>query len=320
MTHGSAARSVRRDADDDVLSGLRAPRKHLPSRLLHEGAGAELFERVTALDSYYPARTELALLRQHAATIAHHVGPEARIVEPGGNDVIPTRQLLTSLERPSSYVAIDLAHDQLQRLALVLRGANPKLEVQQVTADYLRGMDLPVPQHEWRRTLMFFPASRIGHLEPSEARAFLKLLADAAGSERLLLLGADSTRDPRPLHRAYDDEYGATSQLNKHVLAHLNATRGATFDLDEFEHRAVWNDAASRMELHLVSMRRQVVQIDDTSITFAECESIVTEHSYKHTPVAMQAILAAAGWRPRHVFTATQVPYRLWLCEPLTWS
>lgn len=320
MTYGSAARSPRRDEEDDVLAGLRAPRKQLPNRLLYDAAGAELFEHVTALDGYYPARTELALLRQHAATIAHHVGPEARVVEPGGVDATLSRMLLTALERPSSYAAIDLAHDQLQRSASLLRAALPKLEVQPVTADYPRGFDLPVPQHEWRRTLMFFPASRIGNLEPSEARSFLKLLAEAAGPERLLLLGADGTRDPKLLHRAYDDDSGVTAQFDKHVLAHLNATRGATFDLDSFEHRAVWNEAASRIEMHLVSLRRQVVRIDDTSITFGECESIVTEHSYKHTPVAMQAILASAGWRPRHVFTATQVPYRLWLCEPLTWS
>jgi len=319
MTHGSAARSLRR-AEDDVLAGLRARRKHLPNRLLYDAAGAELFEHVTALDGYYPARTELALLRQHAATISHHVGPEARVVEPGGVDATLSRLLLSALERPSSYVAIALAQEQLQRSASLLRAAHPKLEVQEVTADYARGFDLPVPQHEWRRSLMFFPASRIGHLEPSEARSFLKLLADTGGPDRLLLLGADGTRDLKLLHRAYDDEHGVTAQFDKNVLAHLNMTRGATFDLDGFEHRAVWNDAASRVEMHLVSMRRQVVQVDDTSITFAECESIVTEHAYKHTPVAMQAILALAGWRPRHVFTATQVPYRLWLCEPLTWS
>lgn len=320
MTHGSAAHSVRRNEDDDVLGGLRAPRKHLPNRLLYEGQGAELFERVTTSDAYYPARTELALLRQHAATLAHHIGPEARIVEAGGTDSIRTRLVLSALERPSSYVAIDLAHDQLQRSTALLRTAFPTLEVQPVTADYLRGLDLPVPQHEWRRTLLMVPGSRLGNLEPSEACAFLKLLADAAGPDRLLLFGADSTREPRLLHRAYDDEYGVAGEFNKHVLAHLNATRGATFALDGFEHRTLWNDAASRIELHLASVRRQVVQIDDTSISFNDGESIVTEHSYKHTPVAMHAILASAGWRPRHVFTATQVPYRLWLCEPLTWS
>jgi len=319
MTRGSAARSLRRHEEDDVLSGLRAARKHLPSRLLRE-AGAELFEQVTAQDGYYPARTELALLRQHAKTFAHHVGAEPRVVETGHIDAIRSRLLLSALERPTSYVPVDLAHDPIARSASLLKTAFPKLDVQPVIADPTRRFDLPAPQHEWRRTLLFVPGAQIGNLEPSEARAFLKMLGEIAGDDRLLLLGADGTRDPALLDRAYDDESGVTAAFDKRVLTHLNATRGATFDVDAFDHHAVWNDAASRVELHLVSRSRQTVTIDDTTISIAAGESIITEHSYKHTPVALQALLATAGWRPRHVFTATEVPYRLWLCEPLTWT
>lgn len=320
MTDGSAARPLRRSDEDEVISGLRAPHKHLPCKLLYDAAGAELFEQITTLDAYYPTSVELSLLRQHASTIAHHVGPEARVIEPGSGECVKIRILLKALERPSGYVPIDVAHEQLQHAASLLRTEFPKLEVQPVTADYTRGFELPAPQHEWRRTLMFFPGSTIGNFEPGEAREFLQMLADIAGPERLLLLGADGTRDPNLLHRAYDDEHGVTAAFDKNVLAHLNKTRGATFDLDGFEHRAVWNAAASRVEMHLVSLRRQVARIDGVTVTFAPGESIVTEHCYKHTPVAMQAILASAGWRPRHIFTATQVPYRLWLCEPLVWN
>lgn len=316
MTQGSAARSVRRCEEDDVLAALLAPRKHLPSRLLYDDAGAELLEQLMGLECFYPAATELGLLRQHGSTIAHHVGAEARVIEPGCADGVGSRILVSALERPSSYVPIDLAPELLRRSASLMRAALPKLEVQPLAADFLRGFEPPVPQHEWRRTLMYVPGSRIGTLEPSEARAFLKMLGKVAGPERLLLLGADGTRDPELLHRAYDDEYGVTAELHKHVLAQLNATRGATFDLDRFEHRAEWNEAASRVEQQLVSLRRQIVRIEDVTLTFAEGESISMGHCYKHTPGAMQAILAASGWRPRHVFTAPHVPFRLWLCEP----
>jgi uncharacterized SAM-dependent methyltransferase len=135
----------------------------------------------------------------------------------------------------------------------------------------------------------------------------------------MLLIGADATRDPEKLLAAYDDPHGLTAAFDKNVLAHLNRTRGATFNLDAFEHRAVWNGEASRIEMHLVSKTQQIVRIGVSStIAFAPGESIVTEHCYKHTPQAFQALLAGAGWKPRQVFTATEVPYRLWLCEPLT--
>jgi L-histidine Nalpha-methyltransferase len=300
-----------------VLDGLRAPRKRLPCRLLYADAGAELFERICTLDAYYPTRTELALLEQHLPQIAQHVGPAARVIEPGSGEGKKTRMLLHALEAPSSYVPIDIAHDQLRRMAAMLRRELPAVEIEPLTADYSEPFELPVPQHAFKRTLVFFPGSTIGNFEPGEARAFLARLAHLAGDNRMLLLGADATRDPDVLLRAYDDPQGVTAAFDKNALAYLNATRGATFDLDAFEHRAVWNAAASRIEMHLVSTRRQTAFVSGERIAFAEGEPIVTEHCYKHTPAAMHALLAMSGWRPRQVFTAAATPFRLWLCEPL---
>ena len=308
--------ALRYDEDDDVLAGLRSPRKQLPCRLLYADGGDELFERICALDAYYPTRTELALLDAHLPQIAHHVGPAARVIEPGSGDGRKTRRLLRALESPSSYVPIDIAHDQLRRMADELRGELSGIGIEPVTADYTEPFELPVPQHAFRRTLVFFPGSTIGNFEPGDARRFLAQLADLAGEDRMLLLGADATREPAVLRRAYDDELGVTAAFNKNVLAHLNRTRGATFDLDAFDHRAIWNAEASRVEMHLVSRRRQTVMVSGQRILFTEGEPIVTEHCYKHTPAAMHALLAMSGWRPRQVFTATAVPFRLWLCEP----
>ena len=293
---------------DDILAGLRAPRKRLPSRLLR----TELVERICRLDAYYPARLEQALLAENIANIAHQVGPHARVIEPGGGEGVKTRMLLHALEQPRMYVPVDTAHDQLLRTAAALRADLPDLEVSPVTHDYTQMFDLPVPQHAIAQTLVFVPGSMVGGFEPSEARTMLAQLGQIAGPDRLLLLGADATRDVDAITRAYDDE-----MFTKHILARLNATRGATFDLDGFEHRAVWNAASSRIELSLVSRSRQVVQLDNDVIAFARGESIDVSYSYKHTPAAMQAILLGAGWRLRQVFTSRERPVRLWLGEPL---
>jgi dimethylhistidine N-methyltransferase len=308
--------ALRYDEDDDVLAGLRSPRKQLPCRLLYTDGGDELFERICTLDAYYPTRTELSLLDAHLPQIARCVGPAARVIEPGSGDGRKTQRLLRALESPAGYVPIDIAHDQLQRMAERLRGELPGVQVEPVTADYTEAFELPVPQHAFRRTLVFFPGSTIGNFEPGQARRFLAQLAQLAGPERMLLLGADATREPSLLLRAYNDEHGVTAAFNKNVLAHLNRTRGATFDLDAFDHRAVWNADASRVEMHLVSRRRQTVAISGQRIMFGAGEPIVTEHCYKHTPAAMHALLGMAGWRPRQVFTAQNAAFRLWLCEP----
>ena len=220
------ARPLRSEDHDDVLAGLLAPRKHLPVRLLYDPTGAELFNRITTLDAYYPTRSEHELMDDHLHAIAQQIGPEARIIEPGAGEGIKPRKLLRALDRPSSYVAIDVAHDQLQRMASKLRQEMPALEVQTLTADYTQPFELPAPQHAWRCSTVFFPGSTIGNFEPAEARAFLAMLGRVAGDHRMLLLGADATRDPALLQRAYDDEAGVTAQFNKNVLGH-QPQRGA---------------------------------------------------------------------------------------------
>ena len=306
--------------EDDVIAGLRAPRKHLPCRLLYDAVGAELFESITRVDDYYPTRDETELLDRHLPQIALQVGMHARVIEPGCGDGHKTRRLLRALDRPSSYVGIDVAHEQLAQFTHHLRVDMPDVDVQGVAADYTQPFVLPTPGHAWKKTLVFFPGSTIGNFEPPDARSFLAMLGQIAGDDRLLLVGADATRDVPVLLRAYDDPLGVTAEFNKNVLRRLNRERGATFDLDCFEHRAVWNAEASRIEMHLVSTCRQIVRVGKQTFAFAAGESIVTEHCYKHSPMAMQAILGSAGWRPRQVFTSTHHPYRLWLCEPIVWA
>ncbi|HLL22336.1 MAG TPA: L-histidine N(alpha)-methyltransferase [Kofleriaceae bacterium] len=306
--------------EDDVLAGLAAPKKHLPCRLLYDAQGAELFESIMRVDDYYPTRTELELLGLHLPQLAQAIGRDARVIEPGCGDGTKTRMLLRGLDRPSSYVGIDVAREQLGHLTHGLRVDMPDLDVQGLVADYTQPFVLPTPQHGWKKSVVFFPGSTIGNFEPNDARSFLSMLGQIAGDERLLLLGADGTREVSTLLRAYDDPLGVTAEFNKNVLRRLNRERGATFDLDCFEHRAVWNAEHSRVEMHLVSTCRQIVRVDNQTVAFTAGESIVTEHCYKHSPMAMQAILGGAGWRPRQVFTSAQHPYRLWLCEPIVYA
>jgi L-histidine Nalpha-methyltransferase len=113
-----------------------------------------------------------------------------------------------------------------------------------------------------------------------------------------------------------DDSEGVTAAFAINALAHLNRTRHATFDPTKFRYRALWSEAYSRVEMQLVSTCEQTVQVDGEAIRFRDGEPLVTEYSYKHSPQAMRGILHAAGWQVRQVFTATEQPMRLWLCEP----
>jgi dimethylhistidine N-methyltransferase len=302
-------------ADDDLLAGLRTPRKHLPCKLLYDARGAELFEQICELDEYYPYRSELALLEQSLPAIARAIGSSARVIEPGSGAGQKTRMLLGALDRPASYIPIDISAEQLATTARELRAQFSGLEIMPLAADYTASFALPAAPRGTGRSLVFFPGSTIGNFEPADARRFLARFAAIAGPDSSIVLGADCNADPETLLPAYDDPQGVTAAFDLNLLAHLNRTRGTSFDLSAFMHRAVWNAARSRIEMHLVSRRRQTVDLGGESIEFERGESIVTEHCYKHPPGVLAALLEDSGWRVRQVFTDPAGRMRLWLGE-----
>lgn len=298
---------------DDVIAGLQAPQKSLPCRLLYDAEGAELFERICELPEYYPTRTEIALLEEHLPEICETVGARARVIEPGSGAGSKTRMLLSALESPSGYVPIDVAADQLRDNAEALRRQYPGLEVQPVLGDYNGALAIPAPSQPHQRSLVFFPGSTIGNFEPDAAVRFLARFAELAGPGGMLLLGADSNQDPASLVPAYDDAQGVTAAFDRNLLAHLNRSHRARFELASFAHRAVWNEAASRVEMHLVSQRDQVVSVGGHAISFARGEAIVTEHCYKHSRPALEALLGRAGWRVERSYFDARQRMGLWL-------
>jgi len=300
---------------DDVLAGLRAPHKTLPCRLLYDARGAELFEQICTLDEYYPTRSELALLDAHLPELARAIGPQARVIEPGSGAGLKTRMLLAALDRPASYIPIDVSAEQLATTADDLRAAFPALEVVPIAGDYNAALALPSGLAPAGRTAVFFPGSTIGNFEPADARGFLTRLGVLAGPGAVLVLGADANQDPDELLRAYDDAQGVTAAFDLNLLAHLNRTRGATFELSAFMHRAVWDATRSRIEMHLVSRRRQVVEVSGEAFQLERGEAIVTEHCYKHPPAVLAGLLADAGWRVRETFVDPRGRMRLWLGE-----
>ncbi|MEO6772424.1 MAG: L-histidine N(alpha)-methyltransferase [Kofleriaceae bacterium] len=298
---------------DEVLTGLGQPIKQLPCKLLYDAAGAELFERITEVEDYYLTRAEHALLAAELPAIAQLVGSHARVIEPGSGAGKKTRMLLGALERVATYVPIDVSADQLAANADALRAEFPGLEVRPVRGDYTQAIELPGSARPHQRTVVFFPGSTIGNFEPDAARQFLAGLAALAGPDAMLLLGADANANRDELLRAYDDREGVTAAFDLNVLAHINRTHDASFDLDQFMHRAVWNAAKSRIEMHLVSKRAQTVRVGRATVTFARGEPIVTEHCYKHAPAALAQILSDSGWAVARTFDDPARRMRLWL-------
>ena len=155
------------------------------------------------------------------------------------------------------------------------------------------------------RRLVLYIGSSIGNFEPNEAARLLRRVRAGLEIGDSMLLGVDLVKDEATLVAAYDDARGVTAAFNKNVLVRLNRELDADFDVEAFEHRAVWNQAKSRMEMHLVSPCAQQVNIDelDMTIDFAAGETIHTENSYKYRPGQAEALLAETGFTPVKTWT-----------------
>jgi dimethylhistidine N-methyltransferase len=172
----------------------------------------------------------------------------------------------------------------------------PNLEILPVCADYLQPVVLPAPRRKAARNVVYFPGSTLGNFEPSEALEFLRRIAKVSGRGGGLLIGVDLQKDQSVIEAAYNDKAGVTAEFNLNLLAHINRETGANFDLSKWQHRAIYNAEAGRIEMYLISTIDQTVRIQDRQFHFRAGEKILTEHSYKHTPEGFIALARQAGF------------------------
>jgi L-histidine Nalpha-methyltransferase len=310
LTHPSLRARLHRTADwelvTDVLRGLRSSPKRLSPTYFYDERGSQLFERICAVPEYYITRTETAILAAHAPQIASVIGEDTLLVELGSGASTKTRLLLDQLPGLAAYVPVDISRTHLLESARRVAESYPQLEVHPVCADFTQPFSLPNIQREGARVVVFFPGSTIGNFDTQAAIELLWTTRDTAGPGGALLIGYDLVKEADILQRAYNDAAGVTAAFNLNVLARLNRELGADFDLVEFQHEAIWVPGASRVEMHLVSLRDQEVTIAGETVAFAEGEHVVTEHCHKYTPQAFARLAAAAGWQVRHTWTDEQ--------------
>jgi dimethylhistidine N-methyltransferase len=283
---------------DDVFEGLSREQKELPCKYFYDDRGSELFNTICGLDEYYPTRTETALLQAHGREMADLIGPGVCLIEFGCGPLLKTRLLLDALRSPAAFVPIDISADHLLQSAAGLAADYPNLEVLPVVADFTRPVKLPDKARKASENRIgFFPGSTIGNFDHAGAADFLATVADMVGGGGALLIGVDLKKDEDILVRAYDDAQGVTAAFNRNVLERINRELGGCFDIETFRHRALYNGAEGRIEMHLVSEKDQTVTVHDRDFTFTKGETIHTENSYKYHVEEFSSLAAGAGFR-----------------------
>lgn len=285
----------------DVIQGLTKPEKQLSAKYLYDQKGSALFESITNLPEYYPTRTELAIFQENAEEMRLQAGNAHTIVEYGSGSSKKIQKLISLFHELNEYLAIDISKEFLYESCLELAKLHPDLTIKAVCGDYTHKLPLPVEKD--RKKIVFFPGSTIGNFEPEEAQDFLRNTAESLSAGDGLIIGVDTKKDRSILEQAYDDAQGVTAAFNLNLLERLNRELHADFQLEQFEHKAVYNEVEGRIEMHLRSLTNQQVTIAGQPVVFAQGETIHTENSYKYSPGEFQHLASQCLFTPIHVWT-----------------
>ena len=307
----------------DALAGLTATPKSLPPKWFYDAQGSALFEKITGLPEYYPTRAERSILTAAAAEIAG-LSRARVLVELGSGSSEKTRLLLSALRAAGSlraYVPVDVSESALVGAEEALAVEYPGLAVHAIVSDFEQYLGLE-PNADGEGTagprLVAFLGSTIGNMVPAERASFLRRVRASLRPGDSFLLGTDLVKDVGVLVAAYDDSAGVTAAFNKNVLAVLNAELGADFDLDAFEHVALWDPASEWIEMRLRSTTEQRARVRDLDldVRFAAGEEMRTEVSAKFRRAGVEAELAAAGLALRAWWTDAGGQFGLSLSVP----
>jgi L-histidine Nalpha-methyltransferase len=287
----------------EVRAGLAHAPRSIPSKYFYDRRGSRLFDAICDLPEYYLTRAEASLLARHADGIVARAQATA-LVEIGSGMARKTGLLVEALcARTASprYVPFDIAREPIEASARTLLARYPELSVCGLVGDFgcdLSQLPLVAPASAGPR-LFALLGSTIGNLDGRAAPELVRAVAQLLTERDKFLLGVDLVKDERVLHAAYNDSQGVTAAFNKNVLRVLSRDLDADFDEGAFEHLAFYESELQRIEMHLVSQRRQVATLRkiDLRVELAPGERVRTEISRKFTRASVERMLDLGGMR-----------------------
>lgn len=302
----------------DVQVGLTSTPKQLLPKYFYDDLGSHLFEAICYLPEYYVTRAETEIITDSVEEIVDELKipgtNSVRLIELGSGSAAKTKLFIRSLSRRKTdlhYMPVDISPLSLKQSSKELLNSYPQLRITAYVADFLTALqelqNTGTEEHHGR-TVVLFLGSSIGNLNPSESLGLLKQVRTILNPGDVFLIGADLKKSTDLLIPAYADALGVTAAFNLNLLVRINRELGGNFELAKFEHSALYNEAHGRVEMHLLSREKHVVQISkiQLEVNFERGESIHTENSYKFDLKSFETLAANSGfhldkvWRDRN--------------------
>lgn len=301
----------------DVLEGLTATPKRLPSKYFYNKKGDAIFQAIMKLPEYYLTRAEYEALNTNKDALLKEFSKAGslpfNLIEFGAGDGFKTKVLLKHFldqQADFRYVPIDISHNVLNQLSGGLKEELPQLEVTPICNDYFRALEELKAEDNGRRNVVLFLGSNIGNFPENGAIQFLTQLGNGLRKDDLLLIGFDLKKNPEEILAAYNDKAGVTRAFNMNLLDRMNEELGANFIPDQFSHYPTYDPFTGQARSYLISRKQQEVELLDQRIMFDQWEPIHMEISRKYDLGEIQRYAEAAGFAVdrnffdcRHYFT-----------------
>ncbi len=293
-----------------VDRGLSLANKRLPSWLIFDSAGSEIFKKITELAEYLPAACEFDIIRNHKNSIAKLITDKAfNLIELGSGDGCKTRILIEhflSKNLDVHYFPIDISEGAVKNLvhSLETDQKHTPLKVTGLIGDYFDGLNAII-QEGPKQNLVLFLGVTLNNMDPDTAHNFLENLKTTLGPKDHLLIGFDLMKNPKHLYSAYNDSKGLFEKFNLHLLDRINQELGANFNKEYFVQQGHYNPETRAVESYLYSTRDQTVHIKalNKDYNFKAWEAMQTEQSFKSTLEEIENLAAQNGFEVvEHLF------------------
>lgn len=299
------ASKIEKTFAEEIFSSLNKDSKFISPKFFYDKKGSDLFEKICTLPEYYPTRTEISILKQLQDELPSYVDENIRLIELGSGASVKTRLILdmfTKLQETTEYFPIDIS-DILTESSEQLLQDYDNLHITGIVDTYEGGLEF-LKNYDNKKNLILFLGSSYGNFSPNDGYQFLQKIHSTMKSGDLFLIGLDLIKDKQILESAYNDSQNITAEFNLNLLSRINDELDADFNLNNFEHYAIYNKDDQRIEMYLKSLVNQSVIISKSNLklNLKKDELIHTEHSHKYSLSQIHDLLDSIGFELKHTW------------------
>ncbi|KAJ3116728.1 hypothetical protein HK100_000995, partial [Physocladia obscura] len=287
--------------------------RSIPTLVLYDDEGLEIYDQITYVDEYYLTNAEMQILKDEGDEIVNAcVGDGGVLIELGVGSMRKTKYLLDAIVKQKkrvTYYALDLSAQSLSSSLEPLAFNYPTVSFIGLLGTYddsLSYIHTNIPRPRGSTRTLLWLGSSIGNYTREEAATFMNsVVTTAMESGDNFLCGIDRQNTPEIVKLAYDDPKGVTRAfvMNglKHVEKILGTTKGSLFNENLFEYVSIANGDEGRHEAYYRSLTAQTIKIPSTpsteyvSIALEKGELINIEYSVKYNPPEVQKLVNKAG-------------------------